>query len=204
MKHKIIQTENYLLVVDEDTTKAKEGYWIIRNGIEPTFCTEHFFFDFKEPYKKIIAHLPLNNSPILDGVDLLPLLEDEDDVEKLAKQWCLINNYNSEDMIHSNYINYIRVYQLFIQGYNKAKEKYKYTEEDLRDALYKMYSLFMSSDLKSKMEVLKKEKDISDKIIQSLQQPKMPIEFDTITIDNLEETITNSQGFTQWVGKYIF
>ena len=43
-----------------------------------------------------------------------------------------------------------------------------------------------------------------NEFIQSLQQPKMPIEFDTITIDNLEETITNSQGFTQWVGKYIF
>jgi hypothetical protein len=117
MTYKIIQTENYLLIVDEDVTKAKEGYWIIRNGIEPTFCGENFFFDFKEPYKKIIAHLPFNNSPILDGVDLLP-------------------------------------------------------------------------NIKNK--------------IQSLQQPKMPIEFDAITIDNLEETITNSQGLTQWVGKYVY
>jgi hypothetical protein len=40
--------------------------------------------------------------------------------------------------------------------------------------------------------------------VQSLQQPKMPIEFNAITIDNLEETTTNSQGLTQWVGKYIF
>ena len=58
-------------------------------------------------------------------------------------------------------------------------------------------------------------------IIQSLQQPKLPIAFECETetpfVDGFTEdrckrfygnpepkTITNSQGQTEWVGKYIF
>jgi hypothetical protein len=129
MKHKIIKTENYLLIVDD--SEIKEGNTYIRIDTELLFSSlkgsnPHIV----EKYcKKILAHLPLNNSPILDGVDLLPLLE----------------------------------------------------------------------------------------------QPKMPIEFEcemeeitiggfvdgideaiTIGKKNVPKTTTNSQGLTQWVGKYIF
>jgi hypothetical protein len=52
--------------------------------------------------------------------------------------------------------------------------------------------------------------------IQSLQQPKMPVAFKCEMEEyarpmpnihskyNLPKTTTNSQGLTQWVGKYIF
>jgi len=187
MKYNIIKTDNYLLIVDEDITKAKEGCWLIRNGIEPTFCGEHFFFDFKEPYKKIIAHLPLNNSPILEGVDLLPPTEDE--VKKLGEKcWC----DNEITNIHS-----------FVIGYNKAKEKYKYTEEDIDKAYW------------AGMKFVGEDKGSYKEFIQSLQQPKYPIGFECEmvtrvfdvypqTINHIPKTTTNSQGQTVLEGKYIY
>ncbi len=57
MKHNIIATKDYLLVVSESEIGGENDYFYLG--------------------KKIIAHLPLNNSPILDGVDLLPPLEDD-------------------------------------------------------------------------------------------------------------------------------
>jgi hypothetical protein len=89
MKHKLKKTENYLLVVDE--SEIKEGDYCtthlniidvgkIHNSytIFHTIAKEHLN-DLKS-CKKIIAHLPLNNAPILEGVDLLPPLEDDGDL----------------------------------------------------------------------------------------------------------------------------
>jgi hypothetical protein len=86
-------------------------------------------------------------------------------------------------------------------GYNKAKEKYKYTEEDLRKAI----------------ELSDKNQRLNDplhpnEIIQSLQQPKMPVAFECEwTTKQMPEfhqdepkTTTNPQGQTEWVGKYIY
>jgi hypothetical protein len=208
MKHKIIQTENYLLIVDDSEIKEGDYYLFTWGGEQDIQRFQNQEEDkikhqrlYETTCKKIISHLPLNNSPILDSVDLLPPLED-DEVEKLAKQWCLINNYNSEDMIHSNYINYIRVYQLFIQGYNKAKEKYKYTEEDLKKAIKLARGIkegkdtFTAEDIAGCTEVCThnwKYEFSDEEIIQSLQQPKMPIEFEYETKIDI-----------QWVGKYIY
>jgi len=83
-------------------------------------------------------------------------------------------------------------------GYNKAKEKYKYTEEDLRKAI----------------RMCKGEFTIEE-IIQSLQQPKMPVAFECLTFDTGNDeldgthilgirTTTNPQGQTVLVGKYIY
>jgi hypothetical protein len=87
----------------------------------------------------------------------------------------------------------------FKAGYNKAKEKYKYTEEDLRKVLTdkSLYELSV------------------DEIIQSLQQPKYPIGFECEmvtrvfdvypqTINHIPKTTTNSQGQTVLEGKYIY
>ena len=76
MKHKIISTENYLLIVDD--SQITEGDWHIKTNKNKV---SNYPLDSVNPnkgrYKKIIAHLPLNNSPILEGVYLLPPLEDE-------------------------------------------------------------------------------------------------------------------------------
>ena len=66
MKHKIIKTIDYLLVVDD--SEIKEGDWAYwNNDIQKSDG-----ISFKSVDKKIIAHLPLNNSPVLEEVDLLP------------------------------------------------------------------------------------------------------------------------------------
>lgn len=98
----------------------------------------------------------------------------------------------------------------------KSKEKYKYTEEDVMDAFTRGY-----------IDGIERTEDITyyaDKFLKSLSQPKnMPVGFEcemeeitiggfvegkdeaiTIGKENKPKTTTNSQGQTQWVGKYIY
>lgn len=187
MLHKIIKTDNYLLVVDD--SEVKEGDWLYGYMNNNTFQANklaHLYINSK----KIIAHLPLNNSPILEGVDLLPPIED--DVEKLAYKYNPVMKLDNE---------FIRAG--FKAGYNKAKEKYKYTEDDLMKA----YD-FGNNAL---LGVSK------NNITKSLQQPKYPVEFecDTEFIENKlwgqkgtgvykPKTTINLQGLTRLVGKYIY
>jgi hypothetical protein len=150
--------------------------------------------------KKIIAHLPVNNSPILEGVDLLPPLED-DEVEKLAYKYNPVMKLDNE---------FIR--SAFKAGYNKAKEKYNKNLIDWIDNISNSIFAFQSTEIELKMLEQFKNK------VQSLQQPKIPIGFEC-EIEKKEgrlmvippckhcikpKTITNSQGINQWVGKYIF
>jgi hypothetical protein len=218
MKHKIIQTENYLLIVDD--SQITEGDYCLANAktynneivtYRKSPCPPPFVSNLNI-LKKIIAHLPLNGASILNGVDLLPPLED--DIELLIpfpshklrdgseiKTWM-----NGWEEGHK-------------EGYNKAKEQFRYTEEDLRKAnrmgIQKNPYAFDGKEPKYKYS--------EDEIIKSLQQPKYPIgvECEVINCDkcvyvqggNLSpdccnelnpKTATNSQGITQWVGKYIF
>lgn len=66
MTHKLIKTDDYLFVLEHsrikrgDTVKYDNGY----------FTATHD--NYHDSLMKIIAHLPLNGSPVLEGVDLLP------------------------------------------------------------------------------------------------------------------------------------
>jgi hypothetical protein len=218
MKHDIIKTDNYLLIVSDEKIK-EDDYWvyicpingldygdnnnpIVKNNFDTVLLITPTWFEKlhdKENYKKIIAHLPLNNSPILEGVDLLPPLED--DVDKLSadytEEWCGKRRVD------------VYIHDAFKAGYNKAKEKYKYTEEDIDKAYW------------AGMKFVGEDKGSYKEFIQSLQQPKYPIGFEqTIGVCNkwLEEqcdnnccgqpekimTTTNSQGQTVLVGTYIY
>jgi hypothetical protein len=209
MQHKLINTSDYLLIVDD--SEIKEDCYALH--YHPTGELELVSHDFKygcKLCKKIIAHLPLNNSPILEGVDLLPPVEDE--VDKLARQFAIDESYGkiSGDLFKG-----------FIFGYNKAKEKYKYTEEDLRKVIDKTIHSCNKAQKESYGELVIDE----DEIIQSLQQPKMPVgfkcEMDRVLVNGYknqpsnvigfvadyelrQKTTTNSQGLTQWVGEYIY
>jgi len=175
MTHKIIKTENYLLVVD-DSEMSKDNYHY--NPYTKTVHKGFWMAELKE-CRKIIAHLPLNNSPVLEGVPLLPPLEDDEAI-------------------------------------NKAKEKYKYTEEDMvifADWYYKTQGLPENNIKywgKNLFEVWK-----------SLQQPKMPVMFECDMIRGLPihnsndvnvktfipfnpNTKINPQGQSVLVGKYIY
>jgi hypothetical protein len=208
MKHEIIYTEHYALILGDEQTKENDWGYIRFQGGDVKLIGKYFADD----WLKVIAHRPLTNAPILEGVPLLPEFEDDD---FLNTEIQVVGD--NKTMSVSN----------FLKKY--GKEAYKYTEEDLRKALSDMYSLFMSSDLKSKMEVLKKESSISNKIIQSLQQPKRPKYFEykmdsvcrlmssdrvekegwikeknTKTTYSKPKTITNSQGQTELVGEYSY
>jgi len=83
MKHTIINNEEYLLIVDDNSIMASRGQWVLEthNYTNPNTISE-ISGDWdcnRNGYKDkiIIAHLPLNNSPILTDVALLPDLSDE-------------------------------------------------------------------------------------------------------------------------------
>lgn len=116
MKHKLIKTDNYLFVVNDSEIKVGDWFYykhfgedIISQAKENTELvnlnkSDRFF-------RKITTHLPLNNSPILQGVDLLPPFEQEDDVEKLAKEFFKPElPYQKKELEWNG----------FIKGYNKA------------------------------------------------------------------------------------
>ena len=79
MKYEIIRTNNYLLVVDGSEVTPLNWCLDTTTNLVFQYYTKR---EVKTTDKKIIAHLPLNGSSILEGVDLLPPLEDE--VEKSA------------------------------------------------------------------------------------------------------------------------
>jgi hypothetical protein len=160
MTHKLITTENYLLVVDDSEIKYKTWYLDDANQVRQCVVLDTDYWKSRKNYKKIIAHLPIN-SPILEGVDLLPPLEDE--VEKLAEEW------NDKGEFTSPYS--------FKAGYNKFKEKYKYTEEDVIKIVEKSRETGLTAEY----------------LMLSLQQPKMPVGF-------LEKGSYNGT----WVGEYIY
>jgi hypothetical protein len=92
-----------------------------------------------------------------------------------------------------------------IDGYNKSKEKYKYTEEDLRIAIQQAFL--------SGVERLEDFEKVESMIMENIQQPKYPIGFEceievymhSINGDIVKpKTTTNSNGQTVWVGKYLF
>ena len=198
MKEEIVYTDDYALIVSDEHIKdvrPHKGKYHLEDGL-----TINKFPDYLTDLgacKLIIAHRPLTDAPILEGVPLLPEFSQEDDVVELALRTYPFGNSERNALI---------------TGYNKAKETYKYTEEDLRKAI--------------DMATTRRHEDTvlffrSDEIIQSLQQPKRPKYFETVCdcqecganktdlsldmgCENKIATITNSQGQTELVGEYIY
>jgi hypothetical protein len=191
MTHKLIKTDNYLLVVDDSGIEVGDYYW---NKEYPSQVYKRHHYNTFSDYKKIIAHLPLNGSPILEGVDLLPPIED--DVEILIP----FPEYHCRDgrEIKTWMDGWEEGHK---EGYQVAREKYKYTEEDVRKAITMARDLEDWQDLVWEYEY--------DDIIQSLHQ--YPTEFECEMewvrdkpydeVYKVAKTITTAQG-VQWVGKY--
>ncbi len=196
MEKEIIYAADYALIVSDEEIKDVRPYEgryhlekeLIINKL-PNYLT-----DLGE-CKLIIGHRPLKDAPILEGVPLLPEFEDEADID--------ICPYPEEKQNAIDWHN----------GYNKAKETYKYTEEDLRKAM-RMY----------KGEFTKGIVYSQDSIIQSLNQsePKLPVAIECemkkdylynddgdkygfpVHPTNEVKTTTNSQGQIEIMGKYIY
>jgi hypothetical protein len=200
MKYDIIQVHNYLLAVVND--RKRGWFYCVR--------TKSFFHDEGEDVLccngdlSVEAHLPLNGANIIENLPLLPPLEQEDDVNKLAENEYREYPNNPKDKPDWHYNKDIHCHKkrkAFIKGYNKSRETYKYTEDDLRMAIQmaqiqkfdegKYVGLFFNSD----------------EIIQSLSQPKYPIAFEQGNIvdgKNYISVTRRHDNFTLWIGKYIY
>lgn len=178
MKYDIIKTDNYLIIVDD--SEIKEGDYRIniqRGYVKLVEETDDYYNQRNDVFKKVIAHLPINNSPILEGVDLLPPLEQEDSIYKLFQE-------DSFDIV-------IDDFNTYKSGYNKAKEKYKWTDEDVIKIVEKSRETGLTAEY----------------LLLSLSQPKYPIGFEQGNIVN-DKTYTSvtrrNDDFTLWIGKYIW
>ena len=206
MRYDIIKTEKYLLVCDDSEIKVGDWTYNPMKGI--IFLSSlGLMISVNSFTKKIIAHLSLNGAPVLEGVPLLPSLLKEDDVQKLADEASQKFKRNDEldDLILGVSAN------SFEEGYNKAKEKYKYTEEDLSKAWTAGAVFRAFGDLEFSFE------NWFANYKESLQQPKLPIGFECETervfkhnehmereFYHVPKTITNSEGRVELVGKYIY
>jgi hypothetical protein len=207
MKDEIIYTDDYALIVSDEHIKDVRpfmGQYHLEGGLTinkfPNYLTD------LGACKLIIAHRPLTDTPILEGVPLLPEFGQEEDVKKISeKQFYLeMESPLFEELgVTKKIQKAILVGMLqgtFTRGYNKAKETYKYTEEDLRECCSLIFNALGVGD------------DITtDEIIQHIQQPKRPkyFEMEVYSYDNPEyntypKTKLISQGQTELVGKYIF
>ncbi len=194
MKHEIIKTDNYLLVVDESEIKG----WYYDAYINKVKHSGGAEYGESIITRNIIAHLPLNGSPILEGVDLLPPLGDE--VEKMA-----FEKFSNENPTT------FATRAIWVDGYNQAKEKYN---ADLHGILSDFYVFATNGEVCNHK--------IIDEFIQSLSQPKIPIGFECVMekdfrynddgepfgfkVHNSDKitTTTTPEGHTQWVGTYIY
>ena len=201
MTHNIIKTENYLLIVSDEIPTT----WHYDTYINQVRHTGGAEYGESSITKKVIGHLPLNNSPVLEGVPLLPPLEDE--VEEAEEVFKEVLDSETKQVYDKMLLGATE--HGFIIGYKKAKEKYKYTEEEMKRIYEKGYSA-------GRNELNSRESDkIKYDYIQSLQKSKMPVGFECemenkIAIDghtvigSEPKTTTNSQGQTVLAGKYIY
>jgi len=187
MKKELIKTTGYLLVVDGSEIQEGDYRMNIQRGyVKLVDDASEYYNRRNDVFKKVIAHLPLGNSPILEGVPLLPPFEQEDD----------------EKILFANEIENMLEYDRGrwygrIEGYNKAKEKYNFTEEDAK-YLFECGRNFQINA------------DITFTVVgEHLSQPKMPTHFEFEMVDyghyemgiddfikhgEKPKTITNAQG----------
>ena len=207
MKNEIIYTDDYALIVSDEHIKDVRpfmGQYHLEGGLTinkfPNYLTD------LGACKLIIAHRPLTDAPILEGVPLLPEFSKEDDVVELALRTYPFGNSERNALI---------------TGYNKAKETYKYTEDDLIEVWNVAFEEGVSLDDEINDPVSFKD------VIQSLQQPKRPEYFECKMepkykhigavkgiygsgfrkqnlMYGLPKTITNSQGQKELVGSYTY
>jgi hypothetical protein len=205
VKKEIIYTEHYALIVSKLTSPAKEGQvFLSKENIIHTVVGWNF------ADRLIIAHRPLTDAPILEGVPILPEFSQEDDVEDLALAYASSKGYVNPEGYSDKQVGLLHG---FIDGYNKAKETYKYTEDDL-------ISFHKWAFQKVRIEESDKNtKELLDEW-QSIKQPERPKYFEcemekvwvrntdrnAPTLDDFDtivKTFTNSQGQVELVGEYV-
>jgi hypothetical protein len=210
MKYEIIYTEDCALIVSDEEIKpgdfnvpsdCNKSSDISRTSEEDLSIVNDKF----NGYKKIIGHRPFTNAAILEGVPMLPQFSKEKSVVSIAEEILLSHpDFKAEGF--SEYQN--GRFNGIIDGFNKTKETYKFTEEDLETAMLRISEYLLESIENNKVP---NSGEKVDEIIQSLQQPKLPkyFQIEMLCYVNPEfneypKTITNSEGQTELVGEYIY
>jgi hypothetical protein len=217
-KHEIIYTEHYALIVSDEILKKGDFPNYSYQFIEPVgglLLTHH------EPIvedgfngKKVIAHRPLTDAPVLEGVPLLPEWN-------VCDEELLVPFPKSTQTGRLRDGSEIKTWMLgWEEGFKEAKETYKYTEKDLMNLVEKGHEIY--NEVLGVATDAKKQKLID--FISFLQQPKRPKYFECetthdccgrymnckgcdATADMLNirmKTTANSPGQRELVGEYIF
>lgn len=190
MNKELIKTTGYLLVVDDSSINFDDWVYDELDTLFFQYGVEHK--KLNSSAKKVIAHLPFGMYSSLEGVPLLPPLEQEDD----------------EKILFANEIENMLEYDRGrwygrIEGYNKAKEKYKFTEENAKYLFECGRNFQINADITFTVAR------------EHLSQPKMPTHFECKTFDTGNDeldgthileirTTTNSQGQQVACGKYVY
>ena len=199
MTHKIIQTQDYLLVVDENqiSVNGEIGYYKDCNVFQTYQSKLDLTGNIYKHFKKVLAHLPLNNSPVLEGVNLLPENVQFPAVDVPFKY---IKQKEVEDYLDG-----------FKDGYKAATKTYSEGNlQGLIQVLLEAHTIGTTVFMKRK----------ADEYIQSLNKPKLPVGFEaeiepccqvncTGRCEQWESTtkirtITNEQGIPVWQGTYVY
>lgn len=214
MKTKFLKIKDYLLLLDL-TTKPKLGDWVSDQYEIPDvpFKLDEEYFRIGYEADLIVAHLPLNNAPILEGVDFLPEIE----------YFKILASDGSKQLCHS--LDVTKAESLvvgFEEGYKAAQSK-QYSKEDMINAFNMGQSTYKESFLHKNGE--ERRRETKEKFIQSLSTQQLPIDFvpsfglkriitgycpggeveGTYVEDkNKLKTIVNSQGQRVVQGEYKF
>lgn len=218
MIYNLTKTEDFLFVLDN--SEIKEGVWyFLPRTQSPHFCgskesEEELNLERDFGVRKILAHIPINRpKQTLYGLPTLPTLptlleKHEDSIDDMAREFYWKRNPNKDFAENSRPDMVIG----FVGGYNKSREKFKFTEEDLK-ASFAHCARYAANCMMTDKEVdFYGEWENYLKNIQSIQQVKFPIAFETETYHNIigkgsiirTKTIINSEGKQEWVGKYIY
>jgi hypothetical protein len=184
------ETERYLIVVSEETPKVGELALTTISELDVYNSLEYYDGSYDALYaKKVIAHLPIGNSPIIECIDLLPSLSG---VEGEALAW----KYDGRSKLDAEFIR-----AAFKAGYSAACEKYKYTDVDVfsiidvaQDCTY----------VKDWVTDLKGSNLTFDEIVYSVLRSRLPTHFvNNIDGDDIIHRV-NENSQIVWIGKYIY
>lgn len=117
----IITHKDYLLLMDDTIGIAEQGEYVYSKLANTVRQLEYKHGADND--RPIIAHLPLNNAPTLEGVPLLPELpKQEDDVEQLIMK--LIRKGAERYALHPSYLEEIAT-PLILHFKHTANTKYQ-------------------------------------------------------------------------------
>lgn len=210
MKTKLIQTKDYLLLIDEEAEiKDKEivtdSYGNIRSFADLSFLG--LGYDITTIHK-VVAYHPLTKEAEELDLPLLPPFE-EVDVEKLALKTYHIDSVETLDL--PPFENTKNSVEGFIEGYKAAQSK-QFSLEDIKKAYRSGFNRGNSS--------FPEDYYSEEELVQSLSTQQLPTEFfpDTEFVNEDYEpagcdfpdrkevlkTITNSEGKEELVGTYKY